>query len=101
MLLAKGKAAPYALRVVARDGGANIALSAGLSIMADALPEADCAVDTLLGSGGPGVDAAIGDAGLVDWLRQHAGSARRTPPAPSNGCGSRPPGCSSPTPSGP
>jgi transcriptional regulator GlxA family with amidase domain len=71
-----GGARPYALRVVAR-GGRGLSASAGLGLMPQGLPRPDAPVDTLLIAGGPGVEAAAGDAALVGWVRRRAGRARR------------------------
>jgi transcriptional regulator GlxA family with amidase domain len=71
-----GRPPPYALRVVAATPG-PIASSAGLALVAMALPAADVALDTLIIAGGIGVQAAYRDRTLVDWVRQRAGVARR------------------------
>lgn len=72
---APGLPPPYATRVVAQGGGA-VTSSAGLSLLADALPQ-DAGPDTLLVAGGPGVNAAAAEAGLLAWLRARAAAARR------------------------
>ena len=71
-----GGAAPYALRVVAREAPA-ITTSAGVTLAVDPLPQADAPLDTLLIAGGEGVQAAAADPLLVDWVRERAGRARR------------------------
>jgi transcriptional regulator GlxA family with amidase domain len=71
-----GGAPPYALRVVAQDGGDVIA-SAGLGIAAGRLPPLGAALDTLVIAGGEGVQAAAADPALVDWIRRRAKQARR------------------------
>jgi transcriptional regulator GlxA family with amidase domain len=74
-----GGAAPYVLRVVAKAGqdGKGVTASAGLGIAAGPLPRAGAVVDTLLVAGGPGVEAAIADPELVDWVRQRVKKTRR------------------------
>jgi len=71
-----GGAPPYVLRVVAR-GGEGVTATAGLAIATRALPRTGAPPDTLIVAGGPGVDAAAADTGLVDWVRQRAKKARR------------------------
>lgn len=60
----------YAWRVCA-PAGASIASSAGIAWPAERLPRLD-RVETLVVSGGNGVDAAIGDETLRRWLRRAA-----------------------------
>jgi transcriptional regulator GlxA family with amidase domain len=38
----------------------------------------EAGLDTLVIAGGPGVEAAAADTVLVEWVREHAGQARRT-----------------------
>jgi|GEM_PF-5284418 len=64
-----GRAPPYALRVVARNG-ARVTASSGLELATDALSP----LDTLVIAGGPGVDAAAADTVLVDWVRGRVAS---------------------------
>src|ERR1700689_5197920 len=71
-----GGTPPYVLRVVAR-GGQGVMATAGLGIATSPLPRAGTPPDTLIVAGGPGVDAAAADTGLVDWVRQRAKKARR------------------------
>ena len=71
-----GGAPPYVLRVVAR-GGEGVTATAGLGIATSPLPRTGPPPDTLIVAGGPGVDAAAADTGLVDWVRQRAKKARR------------------------
>jgi transcriptional regulator GlxA family with amidase domain len=66
---------PYTLRVVAQ-GGQSITTSAGLRVATEPLP-VDGEPDTLIVAGGPGVEAAAADPGLVDWVRERAAKARR------------------------
>jgi transcriptional regulator GlxA family with amidase domain len=69
-------AAPYLLSVVA-PGGASVATSSGLALLAQPLPPMESVPDTLLVAGGPGVEQAASDAFLVNWLRDRAGRVRR------------------------
>jgi transcriptional regulator GlxA family with amidase domain len=71
-----GGTPPYVLRVVAR-GGQGVAASAGLEIATSPLSRRGTAVDTLMIAGGPGIDAAVADPVLVNWVRQRANKARR------------------------
>jgi transcriptional regulator GlxA family with amidase domain len=71
-----GGAPPYRVRIVANTG-ADVRTSAGLGISTDPLPPDGEAVDTLMVAGGEGVDAAVADPVLVDWLRERAAQARR------------------------
>jgi transcriptional regulator GlxA family with amidase domain len=71
-----GGVPPYALRVVAR-GGHGVVASAGLELVAGPLPSIGAALDTLMVAGGRGVEAAIADPVLVDWVRERAERARR------------------------
>lgn len=68
-----GRAPPYALRVVARNG-ACVTASSGLELATDALSPLDAPLDTLVIAGGPGVDAAAADTVLVDWVRGRVAS---------------------------
>jgi transcriptional regulator GlxA family with amidase domain len=72
-----GHAEPYTVRVVAKDGP-TVEASAGVGLAVHPLPSIGAAVDTLVIPGGDGVNAAAEDAILVDWVRKHAGNARRT-----------------------
>src|SRR5271169_1859818 len=72
-----GGTPPYAPRVVARGGGA-VTASAGIGLSVDSLPPLGSALDTLMIAGGQGVEAAIADSALVDWVRERAKQARRT-----------------------
>jgi transcriptional regulator GlxA family with amidase domain len=60
----------YALRVVARDGG-PVRSSSGVTWMAEALPRSSD-IDTLVVSGGPGVDEALLDPTLLRFARRVA-----------------------------
>ena len=70
----QGLPAPYAPSVIASGGGAVLS-SAGLALLAQALPEESS--DTLIIAGGWGVYAAAEDAPLVAWVREHAHGCRR------------------------
>jgi transcriptional regulator GlxA family with amidase domain len=71
-----GGTPPYVLRVVAK-GGQGVTGSSGLGITTSPLPRAGTTLDTLMIAGGPGVDAAIADPALVDWVWQRTKKARR------------------------
>jgi transcriptional regulator GlxA family with amidase domain len=66
----------YTVRTVCKEPGI-VTASAGLGLIADALPDADAPLDTLVVAGGPGVEAAARDAALLAWLRRRATGARR------------------------
>lgn len=74
--LAKAGRGPlyHAVVVAAPDGGMT---SAGVAFDALPLPDPELGVDTLILSGGSGVDAAASDADLVAWVARRAGAARR------------------------
>ena len=74
--LAGGHVPPYALTVVS-SGGGPIPVSAGLTLLADPLPHAGTALDTLIVAGGRGVEAAAADPALVAWVRGRALEGRR------------------------
>jgi transcriptional regulator GlxA family with amidase domain len=76
IVVERGGAPPYALRVVAKGGG-NVTASAGLGLATEALSPVDAALDTLMIAGGQGVQAAAADPALVDWVRARAKTARR------------------------
>ncbi|MGA7807849.1 GlxA family transcriptional regulator [Bradyrhizobium sp.] len=67
---------PYELRVVSR-AGLGVAASAGVGLATVPLPPVGTPLDTLVIAGGPGVEAAIADPALVDWIRLRAKDARR------------------------
>ncbi|MDB5411878.1 MAG: AraC family transcriptional regulator [Rubritepida sp.] len=71
-----GGTAAYAINVVSSAGG-TVASSSGLGFVAGPLPLIDAPLDTLIVAGGPGVEAAAGDAALVAWVRGRALRARR------------------------
>jgi transcriptional regulator GlxA family with amidase domain len=68
---------PYAIRVVAQNGQHVTTSGAGLGLTVAALPPVDAECDTLIIAGGPGIEAAVADPVLVDWVRRRAGHARR------------------------
>jgi len=83
-----GGTPPYVLRVVAK-GGQGVTGSSGLGITTSPLPRAGTTLDTLMIAGGPGVDAAIADPALVDWVWQRTKKARRVASprsAPAHSC---------------
>jgi transcriptional regulator GlxA family with amidase domain len=68
---------PYATTVVARQAG-TLRTSSGLGLVADLGVDAcDGPIDTLVVAGGEGTADALGDAALVDWIRDAAGRSRR------------------------
>ncbi len=68
---------PYATTVVARQAG-TLRTSSGLGLVADlAVDACDGPIDTLVVAGGDGTADAVGDAALVDWIRDAAGRSRR------------------------
>jgi transcriptional regulator GlxA family with amidase domain len=71
-----GQTLPYALKVVAAVPGPVVS-SAGLTLLAEALPAPDQPLDTLIVAGGAGVSAACKDSALVTWARSRAETARR------------------------
>jgi transcriptional regulator GlxA family with amidase domain len=74
--LASGNVPPYALKVVSAEGGI-VHASAGLGLLAEPLPAAGTAPDTLIVAGGRGVEAAAADPALVGWVRARALGSRR------------------------
>jgi transcriptional regulator GlxA family with amidase domain len=77
MIAQAGGQPPYILKVVAQ-GGANVIASAGVGIATHPLPRTATDVDTLMIAGGPGVEAAVANAGVLNWIRKRAEKARRT-----------------------
>src|SRR6516162_1977878 len=71
-----GGAPPYELRVVAQ-GSKGVTASAGVTLAAGPLSKPDEPLDTLLVAGGEGVEAAIENSVLVDWVRERATQAHR------------------------
>jgi transcriptional regulator GlxA family with amidase domain len=76
LIAGAGGARPYELRVVA-EGGKGATASAGATLAAGPLSNSDEPLDTLLVAGGEGIEAAIENPVLVDWVRQRATQARR------------------------
>ena len=76
LLAQAGRPPVYALRVLAKGGGA-VTTSSGLALVADVLPPAGAAPDTLILAGGGGVEEAAADPGLVAWLAAQASLVRR------------------------
>lgn len=72
---ARGLPPPYAVRMIAQ--GETVLCSAGLGLHAAPLPAVDSAADTLIVAGGAGVNAALGNADLLAWVREHAAHCRR------------------------
>jgi transcriptional regulator GlxA family with amidase domain len=73
---ARGGRRPYALSVVA-PGGGTLTTSSGLRLLADPLPGARTAIDTVVVAGGEGARRVAGDDPAVAWLRRAAPRARR------------------------
>jgi transcriptional regulator GlxA family with amidase domain len=71
-----GHPPPYALKVVSSMPGLNMS-SAGLALLAQALPPADDPLDTLIVAGGIGVHRVCLDQALVGWVQRRAQAARR------------------------
>jgi transcriptional regulator GlxA family with amidase domain len=76
LLAQAGRPPVYAARVLAKGGGL-VTTSSGLALVADGLPPAGAAPDTLIVAGGGGVDEAAADPALVGWLAAQATHARR------------------------
>lgn len=73
----QGLPSPYAVNVITSQAE-PVMTSAGLALLAEPLPAADAACDTLVIAGGWGVYGAAEDSGLVDWVRLKAACSRRT-----------------------
>jgi len=73
--LQAGQPAPYEVRVVARTR--TVMTNSGLALLAAPLSRATAPLDTLIVSGGSGVEAARRDAVLLRWIAQRARRARR------------------------
>lgn len=71
-----GAPQPYDPHVVALRAG-PVAASAGLQLIAEALPATRLKLDTLLVAGGFGVADACTDTSLLRWIRQRSRNARR------------------------
>ena len=72
----QGLGTPYLSKVVAAPAE-GVMSSAGLGLQTAPLPGANEPCDTLLVAGGRGVEAAVQDQALRQWLLDHAGQARR------------------------
>jgi transcriptional regulator GlxA family with amidase domain len=64
--------------LVASPGGEPVTTHAGLTLLAQPLPDPHLAVDTVVLPGGSGVDAARSDPEIMNWIKAIAGTARRT-----------------------
>lgn len=62
-----GATPPYELRVVTQ-AGRSVTASAGVELAAAALPPIGAPLDTLMIAGGQGVETAVADLELVDWV---------------------------------
>jgi len=71
-----GGALPYTLNVVA-PGGVGVVASAGFGLATAPLPPADAVLDTLVVAGGQGVEKAVADSALLDWVRLRGTHTRR------------------------
>ena len=71
-----GAPPPYDPHVVAVHAG-PVTASAGLQLVAEALPATRRKLDTLLVAGGFGVTEACSDASLLRWIQQRSRQARR------------------------
>jgi transcriptional regulator GlxA family with amidase domain len=67
---------PYELKIVAQSG-AQVTATAGLKLSTQSLPLKGAAVDTLIVPGGRGVEAAVADPVIIDWVQLRAKRARR------------------------
>jgi transcriptional regulator GlxA family with amidase domain len=72
-----GGAAPYLIRIVAREAP-GVTASAGIGLTTQVLPPPATAIDTLIVAGGPGVTAATRDTELLAWLTRRVAAARRS-----------------------
>ena len=72
---AGGSPQPYVTRVV--SASSPVVCSAGLGLVAEFLPSADGALDTLVVPGGQGVHEAAKDATLKAWVQRRAIHAKR------------------------
>src|SRR5262249_32466703 len=71
-----GGAPPYQVKLVTQ-GDQGVMSSAGVALAAASLGRRREALGTLRVAGGQGVEAAMANPALVDWLRQRATKARR------------------------
>lgn len=71
-------ARPYTIEVISTTNGPAVEMSCGIPLVAKGdYSRRRGPIDTLLVAGGPGVWAAIEDAGFLRWLRRAAPRARR------------------------
>lgn len=68
----------YRVEVVGPTDGDAITMSNGLRLGVAPLPDPPPRHDTLVVAGGTGARAAVGDAGVVDWVARAAAQADRT-----------------------
>ena len=73
---ANGIDAGYDVSVVAAESG-PVVTESGIVLVAAALPQSTARIDTLLLPGGHGVDAALRDRELVEWVHRTAGRSLR------------------------
>jgi transcriptional regulator GlxA family with amidase domain len=71
-----GESGPYDPRVVAPQAG-PITTSAGLTLIAEALPSSPRNIDTVLIAGGHGVDDVATDRHVLRWITRRGRAARR------------------------
>jgi transcriptional regulator GlxA family with amidase domain len=77
--MAEGEAEPAYRITVASLAGGPVVTSSGVVILSEPLARIrPDSIDTLLVSGGAGVDAAAQDARVIDWVRKMSAKARRT-----------------------
>ncbi len=76
LLVRRGDERAYEPHVVSATPGL-VRTSSGLSVAAGELPEVSAPLDTLVVCGGHGVQRAVEDAELVEWLIARASGARR------------------------
>ncbi|MDB6141576.1 MAG: putative AraC-family regulatory protein [Pseudomonas sp.] len=72
----RGRPTPYSMQVIAAESS-SVTSSAGLGLLTLPLPSLSEPSDTLIIAGGRGVDAAGENPDLLNWLREHATTARR------------------------
>jgi transcriptional regulator GlxA family with amidase domain len=67
----------YQFRVVSPSGG-MVTASAGIGLATAPMPRRGAAVDTLVVPGGPGLEVALRDRGVLAFIRRRSREARRT-----------------------
>ncbi|WP_420413045.1 GlxA family transcriptional regulator [Roseibium sp.] len=75
LLQVQGKPPAYDPETVAKHS--TVKSSSGLALLANPLPQAGTAVDTVLVPGGFGIDKVCEDSELISWLTSRAATARR------------------------